>query len=365
VKFNDERWAKKARVATDEHAVLSILKAALVNSEGRLELADLEVPKIGKTEILVKMRACGVCGTDLEKLQGVRVTPPVLGHEVVGDIEEVGSEVTSYSRGDRVAVHHHVPCGNCFYCRAGDQTMCPDFPKSNLDPCGFAEYFRVPEINVSKGAVFHIPASMDFEEAAFAEPTGCCIRALNKLGFRPGDNVIVIGAGPAGLTYIQLLRALGAGLTVATDLIESRRKWATRFGADATFNPTEENSERSILDATDGRGVDRVVVASGSGKAIQSSLRLVRKGGRILLFGIPFEGSVLNWDASYMFIREISLIPSYSTTETEMKTALEMMESGRIRPAIMITHRFNLKEIAEAFRAARNTASSLKVMVKG
>lgn len=167
MKFNDEHWAKKARVATDEHAVLSILKAALVNSEGRLELADLEVPKIGKTEILVKMRACGVCGTDLEKLQGVRVTPPVLGHEVVGDIEEVGSEVTSYSRGDRVAVHHHVPCGNCFYCRAGDQTMCPDFPKSNLDPCGFAEYFRVPEINVSKGAVFHIPVSMDFEEAAF------------------------------------------------------------------------------------------------------------------------------------------------------------------------------------------------------
>jgi L-iditol 2-dehydrogenase len=363
VRFNDEHWAKKARVAIDME--LSILKAALVNSEGRLEVADLEMPKIGKTEMLVKMRACGVCGTDLEKLQGVRVTPPVLGHEVVGDIEEVGAEVTGYSKGGRVAVHHHVSCGNCLYCRSGNQTMCPDFPKSNLDPCGFAEYFRVPEINVSKGAVFHIPASMDYEEAVFAEPAGCCIRALNKLEFRQGDNVLVIGAGPVGLTYIQLLRALGAGLIVATDLIESRLKWAERFGTDATFNAARENSERSILDVTQGRGFDKVLVASGNSKAIQSSLGLVRKGGRILLFGVPFEGSVLNWDASYMFIREISLIPSYSTTETEMKAALEMMESGKIRLTSMITHRFNLREIAEAFRAARDTASSLKVMVNG
>jgi len=177
--------------------------------------------------------------------------------------------------------------------------------------------------------------------------------------------LLVVGAGPAGLTYIQLLRALGAGLIVATDLIESRLKWARRFGADATFNPTQENSERSILDATEGRGFDNVVVASGSSKAIQSSPRLVRKGGRILLFGIPFEGSVLNWDAGCVFIREISLIPSYSTTETEMKSALEMMESGKIRLTSMITHRFRLVEIAEAFRAATDTASSLKVIVKG
>jgi L-iditol 2-dehydrogenase len=365
LRYNDQNWAERASVSIDQLVVLSILKAALVNSEGRLELADLEIPTIAKTEILVKMRACGVCGTDLEKIQGVRVTPPVLGHEVAGDIEDVGSEVVGYSRGDRVAVHHHVPCGDCFYCKSGDQTMCADFPKSNLDPCGFAEYFRVPEINVNKGAVFHIPAIMNYEEAAFVEPTGCCIRALNQVGFCQGDNALVIGAGPAGLTYIQLLRALGAGLIVTTDLIESRLKWAERFGTDATFNPTQENSEESILDATKGRGFDKVLIASGSSKAIQSSLRLVRKGGRILLFGMPFGGSVLNWDASYVFIREISLIPSYSTTETEMKSALEMMRSGKIRLTSMITHRFRLEEIVEAFRAARDTASSLKVIVKG
>jgi len=340
------------------------LKAAIVNSQGRLEVADLDVPKIGRGEIVVRTKRCGVCGTDLEKLHGMRVTPPVLGHEVSGDIAEAGQEVTSYSKGDRVAVHHHVPCGKCFYCAHDDHTMCLDFPKSNLDPCGFAEYFRVPEINVSQGGVFHIPSDMSYDEAAFAEPTGCCIRGLNKLGVKLGDSFLVVGAGPAGLTHVQLLRAYGAGLILATDLVESRLRWAKEFGADEVFNAAEQDSTRSILDATEGRGVDKVIVASGSMKAIHSSIPLVRKGGRILLFGIPPEGSLFNCDVSDIFIREINLIPSYSTTESEMKTALEMMTAGKIKLTRMITHRFGLADIAEAFRVAEDTGSSLKVMVE-
>jgi len=341
------------------------LKAALVNSQGRLELADLDVPRIARGEILVRMKVCGVCGTDLEKLHGMRVTPPILGHEVTGEIEEVGPDVGTYSIGDRVAVHHHVPCHSCFYCMHGDHTMCPDFPKSNLDPCGFAERFRVPEINVRKGAVFHIPSGMSYEEAAFAEPAGCCIRGLNRLGVQLGENFLVIGSGPAGLTYVQLLRALGANLVLAIDIVESRLGCARKFGADATFNAANPGSTRAVLDATDGRGVDKVIVASGSSKAIESSLRFVRKGGRILLFGIPPEGSFLNFDASYIFIREISFVPSYSTTENEMSRALEMMASGKVKLTEMITHRFRLAQIEEAFRAAENAESSLKVIVQG
>jgi len=339
------------------------LKAALVGSRGRLRLADVGVPRIGREEILVKMKVCGVCGTDLEKLQGMRVTPPVLGHEVAGDIEEVGPGVNDYSRGDRVAVHHHVPCGNCHYCVHGDETMCPDFPKSNLDPCGFAERFRVPEVNVSEGAVFRIPDSMNYEEAAFAEPTGCCIRGLNRLGVQRGESFLVIGAGPAGLTHIQLLRSLGAHQIFATDLVESRLEWARKFGADATFNAAKTDLKKTILDATGGRGVDKAIVASGSTKAIEASLRLVRKGGKILLFGIPPQGSLLTCDASDIFIREIRLIPSYSTTENEMKSALEVIASKRVQLAGMITHRFQLLEITEAFRVAADAASSLKVMI--
>ena len=341
------------------------LKAALVDSQGRLQLANVDLPRIGREDLLVKMRVCGICGTDLEKLQGVRVTPPVLGHEAVGDVEEVGAGTEGYSRGDRVAVHHHVPCHVCYYCLHGDHTMCHEFPKSNLDPCGFAEYFRVPETNVSKGAVFRLPHATSYEEAALAEPTGCCIRGLDRLGIRQEDSVLIIGAGPAGLTYIQLLRALGNHLILATDMIESRLRWAKKFGADEALNAADTSTSKRVLDATQGRGVDNVIVASGSVKAIQSSFSLVRKGGRILLFGIPPERSMLTWDASSVFIRETKLISSYSTTENEIERALQMMAAGRIRLTDMISHRFDLIGIAEAFRVAQDAESSLKVMVHG
>ena len=341
------------------------MKAARVNPQGQLELTDVPIPRIGPRDVLVKMKVCGICGTDLEKLHGVRVTPPILGHEVAGDVEEVGSEVHGYSKGDRVTVHHHVPCMTCIYCKRGDHTMCADFPKSNLDPCGFAEYFRVPETNVRKGAVFHLPTDMSYEEAALSEPTGCCIRALRKLAVLPGDDFVVIGTGPAGLTHVQLLRSMGAEKIFATDLVESRLEWARRFGADAAFNAAAVNAQDSILGATNGKGVDKVIVSSASKKAIESSLRLARKGGKILLFGIPPEGTYVNLDTSYVFIREISLIPSYSTTETEIEAALQMMTSKTIHLSEMITHKFHLADIAEAFRTAEDTESSLKVMVHG
>jgi len=339
------------------------LKAAFVDSAGHLQLANVGRPRVERGELLVKMEVCGICGTDLEKLHGVRVTPPVLGHEVTGEIEEIGASVEGYSKGDRVAVHHHVPCYTCYYCQRGDHTLCQEFPKSNLDPCGFAEYFRVPETNVSKGAVFRLPDGMSYEEAALAEPTGCCIRGIDRLGVRSEDSTLIIGAGPAGLTYVRLLRAFGAGLIVATDVIESRVKSAKKFGADQALNAADTNLRRQILDVTEGRGVDNVIVASGNVKAIEASFPLVRKGGKILLFGIPPEGSLFNCDASNVFIREIKLIPSYSTTENEIQRALEMMETGMIRLTEMITHRFRLSEIAEAFRTADEAQSSLKVMI--
>ena len=339
------------------------LKAALVDSQGRLQLANVDLPRIGREDLLVKMRVCGICGTDLEKLQGVRVTPPVLGHEAVGDVEEVGAGTEGYSRGDRVAVHHHVPCHVCYYCLHGDHTMCHEFPKSNLDPCGFAEYFRVPETNVSKGAVFRLPDGMSYEEAALAEPTGCCIRGMDRLGIQKEDSTLVIGAGPAGLTFVRLLRAFGTRFVVAIDIIESRLSWAEKFGAHQTFTAADSNLHKQVFDSTEGRGVDSVIVASGNVKAIEASFPLVRKGGKILLFGIPPEQSMFNCDASSVFIREIKLIPSYSTTENEIKRALEMMRNRSIRLTDMITHRLRLGEIGDAFRIADDAQSSLKVMV--
>jgi L-iditol 2-dehydrogenase len=338
------------------------MKATLVDSQGRLRLVDVDKPRTRRGEILVKMKVCGICGTDLEKIHGVKVTPPVLGHEVVGEVEEIGIGVEGYSIGDRVAVHHHVPCHTCYYCLHGDHTLCAEFPKSNLDPGGFSEYFRVPEKNVAKGAVFRLPDNLGYEEAAFAEPTGCCIRGIDRLGAHSDDCTLVVGAGPAGLTYVCLLRALGAGLLITTDLIASRLEWAKKFGADETFHAAKD-AKRQILDLTEGRGVDNVIVASGNVKAIETSFPLVRKGGKILLFGIPPQGSVFSCDASNVFIREIKLIPSYSTTENEIGRALEMLETGMIHLTDMITHRFRLDQVAEAFRVADDARSSMKVIV--
>jgi 2-desacetyl-2-hydroxyethyl bacteriochlorophyllide A dehydrogenase len=204
---------------------------------------------------------------------------------------------------------------------------------------------------------------MSYEEAALAEPTGCCIRGIDRLGIRNEDSTLIIGAGPVGLTYVQLLRAFGGGLIFATDMVESRVKWAVKFGADQAFNAADTSLKKQILGATEDRGVDNVVVASGNVKAIEASFPLVRKGGKVLLFGIPPEGSIFSCDASGVFIREIKLISSYSTTESEIQRALEMMETGMIRLTDLISHRFHLSEISEAFRIADDARSSLKVMV--
>ncbi len=339
------------------------MKATFVDSQGKLGLRNVERPRIGHGELLVKMKVCGICGTDLEKLRGVRVTPPILGHEVAGEIEEVGEGVENYSCGDRIVVHHHVPCQTCYYCLHGDQTLCEEFPRSNIDPCGFAEYFRVPQENVTKGAVFRVPHEMSYEEVAFAEPTGCCIRGLDRLGIAEGDSFLIIGAGPAGLTYIQLLRASGARSIIVMDIIKPRLEWAKKFGADETLNASDKNLRSHVLDATGDIGADNVIVASGNLKAIESAFSLVRKGGKILLFGIPAQGSMLEFDASNVFIREIKLMPSYSTTDKEIERALEMMDKKVIRLTNMITHRFGLGDVVNAFRAADDALSSLKVMV--
>jgi 2-desacetyl-2-hydroxyethyl bacteriochlorophyllide A dehydrogenase len=203
---------------------------------------------------------------------------------------------------------------------------------------------------------------MSYEEAALAEPTGCCIRGLDRLGIKE-DSVLIVGAGPAGLTYVQLLRALGVRPIIVTDTIESRTECAKRFGADEVLAATKPDVPKRILNLTDDRGVDNAIVATGNVKAIQTAVSLARKGGKILLFGIPPQGTALDADASSLFIRELKLIPSYSTTENEIGRALQMMERKMIRLTSMITHRFSLENIASAFQTADDPHSSLKVVV--
>src|SRR3972149_7130105 len=255
------------------------MKAAMIAGKGIVELRGMPTPTLGPNEILVRMRACGICGTDIEKVNGEHITPPILGHEVAGEIEETGKNVKEHKKGDRVIVHHHISCRSCYYCKNGFETLCEAYPKSNLDPCGFSEYFRVPETLVNGGTVYKLPPSMTYEEASQVEPTACCIRALRKSGFKAGASVAVFGVGPAGLTHVQLLKLYGAAPIYAVDVIENRRDMALKVGADATFDPVTYDVPQEISRGTDGRGTDFAIVATGNPKAIQPAVASVRKGG--------------------------------------------------------------------------------------
>lgn len=334
-----------------------------MKGKNQVVVADVPVPSIRDGEILVKMRVSGVCGTDLEKIRGNFFTPPVLGHEVAGVVEQVGPGVRRLQVGDRVAVHHHVPCHKCYYCRRGDFTMCEEYPRSNLDPGGFAEYFRVPAVNVRLGAVFSLPKSVSFEEGSMLEPIGCGVKALGKAGFHQGESALVIGAGPSGLTLLMLLRAFRARRVLVSDPVETRLRVAARLGASRVVNPLLEDLEQVAKDENQGVGPDLVVVAVGSTKAIDSGLRAVRKGGRVLLFGIPHVGDRLGYDVSQLFIRETAVLASYSTSEKDMRRALSLLSADRIDLTDIISHRFKLTRFQEAIECASNPERSVKVLI--
>lgn len=339
------------------------MKAAVIRGANDVRVENVPIPKIGRKEILVKMMACGVCGTDIEKIRGEFITPPVLGHEAAGEIFEVGENAADLKVGERVLVHHHVPCYVCHYCRHGSHTMCEEFQRSNIDPCGFAEYFRVPETNVNRGAVLRLPDTISFEEATLVEPTACCIRSMRKYDIQIGDDALVIGAGPTGLTHIQLLKLFGAGRVFSSDVLNFRLEAAKRFGADETINPRQENLAERIRGMTEGRGVDVVVVATGATEAIVQALRSVRRGGTVSLFGAPHRGALLSYDVSDIFIREISIIPSYSTTELETNMALRLLVSKRIDLNGLISHRFRLDRVIDAIRYAAEGKDCLKAVI--
>ncbi|RLI39713.1 alcohol dehydrogenase [Candidatus Bathyarchaeota archaeon] len=338
------------------------MKAAYsIPGSGIVELKEVEVPKVDDGELLVKMRAGGICGTDLEKVYGKPITPPMLGHEVIGDIVE--SRAEGYAVGERVFAHHHVPCGKCYYCYQGDHTMCPLYHKTTIIPCGFAEYFKVPRVNVERGAVLKIPDHVTDEEAIFIEPVGCALKGVRRSGFKPGMSVSITGVGPMGAIFIKLLRTFGASFIAAADLIPFRINFAKRIGADVALNPREEDFAETCRRETDGRGVDIAILATPSVKALPTALSTLRKGGVLLIFGAPKKGERESLDFSYIFLNEISIVTSYSASELETNLALRLISSGVVKFSDLITHKFKLEKIDEAFEVAHNPHKSMKVMI--
>jgi L-iditol 2-dehydrogenase len=338
------------------------MKAAMYYSLDNIRIEDVPKPKIGADEILVEMKACGVCGSDLMDWYLRSRAPLVLGHEPAGVIVEAGKNVRRFKVGDRVFAHHHVADLECYYCKKGDYTLCPQFGQTHLEPGGFAEYFKVPAPNLQIDTL-KLPRNVSYEEATLIEPVGCCIRAQNKAGIRKGDSVAIIGAGPSGIIHAVLAKIAGATHITVTDIVDYRLKMAQLQGADLAVNPNKENLVKRVKEATENRGADVVIVTAPNVKAVEDSVQIVRRGGKILLFAPTQPDQYTRLSPHRLFFSEISIIPSYSVTHIETRTALQLIGSGRIKAKELITHRFPLSRTAEAFQTAARTKECLKVVV--
>jgi L-iditol 2-dehydrogenase len=333
---------------------------------GTLVLEERPEPLAAPGEVTVRLAACGVCGTDLEKLRGNYRTAGILGHEPVGRIASVGRGVTAFQEGDRVFVHHHVPCLACDVCRRGDTTFCPTYSATNLDPGGFSEVFRASAEHVTKGAVLPLAPSVDWEAGALLEPAGCALTALRKVGVPTQASVLVLGLGPVGLLYARLAKALGAAWIGATEISPLRRAAAEREGVDATVDPREPAAVHELVrKATDGRGVDLAVAASGHPTVARTAVEEVRRGGTVNLFGLPEAGSRLDVDLQQLYLRGVRLVPSYATTEREIRDVHDLVVGGRLHVADLVSHRVPLDRIDEAFRLAARPDEAVKVVVTG
>lgn len=338
------------------------MRVATYYNNRDIRLEERPTPQIGPGELLVKVVASGICGTDVMEWYRLRRAPLVLGHEITGEVLTVGEGVENYRVGDRVFVSHHVPCNTCRYCLAGHHTACETLHKTNFDPGGFAEYIRVPRINVDRG-VYSLPEEVSFEDGTFIEPLACVLRGQRLAQIKPGHSVLVLGSGISGLLHIQLARALGAGRVIATDISEYRLEAARKFGADAVIHADQDVPAR-LRQVNENRLADRVIVCTGATPAFTQALQSVDRGGTVLFFA-PTEPSVdIPISVNDLWRNEITLLTSYGGSPADIAVALEMIRARRVRAHEMITHRLGLAEIGLGFKLVAEAKESIKVIIE-
>jgi len=331
------------------------------NSDIREE--EIPRPQIGPHEMLVKVHASGICGSDVMEWYRLHKAPLVLGHEIAGKVVEIGENVKGYTIGDRVVASHHVPCNTCRYCLSGHHTVCDTLRTTNFIPGGFAEFVRLPSINVDRG-VYRIPEEVSYEEATFTEPLACVLRGQRMANLKDGNSVLVLGSGISGLLHINLASALGAGRVIATDINEFRLESAKRFGADSTINAKEDVP--SVLKVkNDGRLADLVIVSTGALPAIEQALSSVDRGGTILFFAPTDRGVTVPLSINDVFWKnDVTFTTTYAGSPADHFTALELIRSKRVNVSEMITHRLPLSETQEGFRLVTDATESIKVIIE-
>ena len=339
------------------------MRVAMWYSNRDVRIEEMPVPQIGPGELLVRIEASGICGSDVMEWYRIDRAPLVLGHEIGGQVITLGEGVEKYRVGDRVTVAHHVPCNTCHYCLSGHPTACDTLRQTNFDPGGFTEYVRLPAINVDRG-VFRLPDEVSYEEATFVEPLACVLRGQRQAHMPPGSSVLVIGSGIAGLLHILAARNLGAGRVMATDINEYRLEAAQRLGADYVFH-AGDYLPAHLRKVNSGRLADLVIVCAGATSAINQALASVERGGTILLFAPSDPGVTIPISINELFWRnDITITTSYAGSPADYQMALELIRTGQMPVKKMITHRLSLAETGIGFQLVAEAGNSIKVVIE-
>jgi len=346
------------------------MRAVVYRGANRMTLERVPVPEISDGELLVRVHACGVCGTDLKKIELGLVDPPrIFGHEMAGTVVRTGKHVTRFAPGDRVAVYHHVPCRRCFYCRKKLFSQCGHYRRTGttagFEPAGggFAAYVRVMDWIVEDGTT-SIPPGVTFEEASFLEPLNTCVKALETAALAAGEVVVIFGQGPVGLLLTQAAALEGARV-IGLDFIQRRLELAQELGAHVALNPKDREIEPVVKELTEGRGADLAIVATADSRVIRAAQNLVRRGGRVLLFANTVRGEVTPVDASCICVEEKQLIGSYSSSVELHEKVAELIFERKINVTRLVSHCLPLERFAEAIHIASHPSEdSLKVIVQ-
>lgn len=338
------------------------MRAAMYYSNSDVRIVDLPKPTIGPGECLVRVRASGICGSDVMEWYRKPKAPLVLGHEIAAEVVSIGAGVTQVQIGDRVFVSHHVPCGECRYCKAGHETVCDTLRTTNFDPGGFAEFVRVPRINMEKG-VFKLPSEVSDDQAVFIEPLACVARGQRLLGLPVGGTVLVLGSGIAGLLHVRLARALGAGRIIATDVVDFRKEAAIRSGADVVIDGREDVPVQ-VKSANGGRFADLAITCTGAPKAIAQGLASVDRGGKVLFFAPIDPTAKVDIPFNALWREEVTMTSSYGGAPQDIRSAIELLRSGKVRVDDLVTHRLPLDQAGEGFRLVASAQDSIKVILR-
>lgn len=350
--------------------VPATMKAAVYQGNSQVTVESITTPTAGPGELLIRVESCGICHTDLKKIEyNLLPGPRIYGHETAGVVAAVGAGVTRFAPGDRVLAFHHVPCSNCFYCQRKLYAQCPVYKKvgitAGFEPAGggFAQYVRVMDWIVERG-IERVPESVTFEEASFVEPVNTCLKAVVMADPQPADTVLVQGQGPIGLIFTRLIARTGSRV-VTTDTMANRLALSRDFGAEMAWNPLETDVAAACRRLTDGRGVDQVFVAVSAPGVVETAMRASRPGAKVLLFSQTSEKERVEVAGSDICKDERTVFGSYSASIDLQRQSAELVFSGELRVRELISHRVGLRDINRGIELAMHPdALSLKIVVQ-